>query len=505
MSNNNKEFTRKFTEQELIRREKYKKLVEEKQDPFIVAKYERNIDITEVKKQFSSLTKEELESKSEIKLKLTGRIRQFREAGKKAIFANIQDQDDSIQIYVREDELGSDLFSSFSDLDLGDIIGVTGVAMKTNHGELTIRVKSYQLLTKSLRPLPDNYYGLNDIEEKYRRRYVDLIINSETKKIFIARSKIIRIIQKILDDKGMYEVETPILQSVHGGAIAKPFKSYYNALERDFYLRIATELPLKRLIVGGFNGVYEIGRLFRNEGMDTRHNPEFTTIEVYVAYEDMFYHMDLTESIFKQIALEINGTTQLSYGGHELDLSKPFKRWHMVDAIKEICGVDFWQEMTYEQAFELAKQHNVDVEKHHYGVGHIINSFFEKYVEDKIIEPTFITGHPVEVSPLAKRNAKDSRFTDRFELFIVGREYANAYSELNNPIDQYDRFLEQLKEADSGNDEAQEMDIDFVEALEYGLPPTAGLGIGIDRTVMLITGQESIKDVILFPQMKPRG
>jgi lysyl-tRNA synthetase class 2 len=288
-------------------------------------------------------------------------------------------------------------------------------------------------------------------------------------------------------------------------AQSKPFVTHYNALDNDFYLRIATELHLKRCIVGGFDGVYEIGRLFRNEGMDTRHNPEFTTIEIYVAYQDVYFIMDLNERIFRECAQAVNGTTKINYGGVDFDLGKPFKRWHMVDAVKEITGVDFWKDMSYDEAVKIAKEHNIKVEKHHFSIGHIINLFFEEFVEEKIVEPTFIFGHPKEISPLAKLNDKDPRFTDRYELFILGREYANAFSELNNPIDQFERFADQLKEAEFGNDEANDMDIDFIEALEYGLPPTVGIGIGIDRMVMFLTNSESIKDVLLFPQMKPRG
>ncbi|AHI53430.1 lysyl-tRNA synthetase [Spiroplasma sabaudiense Ar-1343] len=498
-------FERAFTEQEQVRREKYKKLAHENRDPFKVTKFSRTTTIQEAIEKFSSFTKEDLLNLKQENLKIAGRIRLFREAGKKAIFANIQDQESNIQIYARQDELGDSEFEYFRDLDLGDIIGLEGTLMKTDHGELTLRVKKYTLLSKSLRPLPDKHSGIADIEEKYRRRYVDLIMNPETKKTFQARTKIIRKIQDILDNKGYMEVETPILHTINGGAAAKPFITHYNALDREFYLRIATELHLKRLIVGGFEGVYEIGRIFRNEGMDTRHNPEFTSIELYVAYEDMDFLMDLTENIFKECSLLIQEKTNIEYGGHKLELGKKWKRWHMVDAIKEITGIDFWKQMTYAEATKIAKQKGIQVEKHHLSVGHIINLFFEEFVEDKIIEPTFIYGHPKEISPLSKTNNQDSRFTDRFELFIIGREYANAFAELNNPIDQYERFVDQIKEADAGNDEATGMDIDFIEALEYGFPPTAGIGIGIDRLVMLLTNSESIKDVLLFPQMKPRS
>ncbi|QEH61218.1 lysyl-tRNA synthetase [Spiroplasma chinense] len=501
----NDNYERSFTEQEQIRRSKYEKLVEEGRDPFRETYFDRTHNAAQLIEQFDSFSKEELTTKQDQEISIAGRIRLFREAGKKAIFANIQDLSGSVQIYVRQDELGEEEFEYFRDLDLGDIIGVSGIMMKTDHGELTVRVKKAVLLTKALKPLPDKHAGIADIEERYRRRYVDLIVNPETRDVFIKRAKVIRTIQSILDEKGYMEVETPILHQIRGGASAKPFSTHYNALDSEFYLRIATELHLKRCIVGGFEGVYEIGRIFRNEGISTRHNPEFTSIEIYVAYKNMEFIMDLSEEIFRQCATAVNGTTKVNYGGHDLDLGKPFKRWHMVDAIKEITGVDFWEKMSVEQAAALAKEKGIKVEKHQMSVGHIINLFFEEFVEDKIVEPTFVYGHPVEISPLAKINAEDNRFTDRFELFIIGREYANAFSELNNPIDQFERFLEQVKEADAGNDEANDMDIDFVEALEYGMPPTGGIGIGIDRLVMLLTNSESIKDVLLFPQLKQRG
>ncbi|ATG97682.1 lysine--tRNA ligase [Mesoplasma lactucae] len=501
MENNN---DRKFTEQEQVRRDKYKKLVEQGKDPFAISKWENTTNLTEIRNEYDKYSKEELAEMKQEPVKVAGRIRLFREAGKKAAFVNIQDENGQIQLYVRQDELGEEEFEAFRDLDLGDIIGVEGTIMKTNHGELSIRVSSYTLLSKALRPLPDKHTGIVDIEEKYRRRYVDLITNPESKKLFKNRTKVIRTLQHYLDDQGYIEVETPILQPIQGGAAAKPFISHYNALDRDFYLRIATELHLKRLIVGGFDGVYEIGRIFRNEGMDTRHNPEFTTMELYIAYQDFNYLMDLTEKLFRLTSEAVNGTTKINYQGTDLDLGKPFKRIHMVDAVKEATGIDFWQPMTFEEAKKIALDKGLKVESHFSDVGHIINLFFEEYVEDTIVEPTFVYGHPKAISPLAKSNVEDPRFTDRFELFIMGREYGNAFSELNNPIDQYDRFKAQLEEAKAGNDEANEMDLDFVEALEYGMPPTAGIGIGIDRLVMLLTDAPSIKDVLLFPQMKPR-
>ncbi|AUF83932.1 lysine--tRNA ligase [Mesoplasma syrphidae] len=495
---------RKFTEQEQIRREKYQKLVVKGKDPYKISKYEKSASLTFLNKQFGNYTKEELANLDQECISVAGRIKLYREAGKKAAFVNIDDQDGSIQLYVRMDEIGEILFEDFRELDLGDIIGVKGIMMKTDHGELTVRVKEYTLLSKALRPLPDKHAGIQDIEEKYRRRYVDLITNHDVRQTFLKRSKIIRTIQNFLDSKGYIEVETPILHAVKGGAAAKPFITHYNALDTDVYLRIATELHLKRLIVGGFEGVYEIGRIFRNEGMSTRHNPEFTSIELYVAYEDMNFLMGLTEEIFKICNEAIGNPNVISYGGHQIDLFKPFNRLHMVDGVKNITGVDFWKQMTVEQALALAKEHNVHVEKHQETVGHIINLFYEEFVESTIIEPTFVYGHPKEISPLSKTNLNDSRFTDRFELFILGREYANAFSELNDPIDQYERFKSQIEEEAAGNDEANDMDLDFIEALEHAMPPTAGIGIGIDRLVMLLTNSESIKDVLLFPQMKPK-
>ncbi|ATZ16711.1 lysyl-tRNA synthetase class II [Entomoplasma freundtii] len=498
---------RNFSEQELVRQEKYQQLVQASADPFQETKFERNYTLAELHKKFGEESKDQLLAMPEKEkfVKVAGRIRLFREAGKKAAFVNIQDQDSSIQLYCRLDEMGEKAFAHFRNLDLGDIIGVEGIMMRTDHGELSIRVKQYKLLTKALRPLPDKHSGIQDIEEKYRRRYVDLIMNPEVKKVFQARTKIIRTIQGYLDSLGYLEVETPILQNIKGGAAAKPFISHYNALDSDFYLRIATELHLKRLVVGGFEGVYEIGRIFRNEGMDTRHNPEFTSLELYVAYEDMTFLMNLTETIFRKANKAIGNPNVIPYGNYQIDLAKPFRRLHMVEGIKQQTGVDFWKPMTFAEAKKIAEEKGLKVESHFTGVGHIINLFFEEFVEKSIIEPTFVYGHPVEISPLSKLNKEDPRFTDRFELFIIGREYVNAFSELNNPQQQYDRFLEQENEGKSGNDEATEMDLDFIEALEIGMPPTAGIGIGIDRLVMLLTNSESIKDVLFFPQMRPRS
>ena len=491
---------RKFTEQELVRRGKLKDLEEMGIDPF-----GQRFDIThyskQLKDQYGSLSHDEV-NEMEVPCKVAGRIMSKRRKGK-VCFMHIQDRDGQIQIYIRKDVVGEDQYQLVIKCDIGDIIGIDGTVFVTNTGELSVKASKYTHLTKALRPLPEKYHGLSDIEERYRRRYVDLIMNEESRKIAFTRPKIIRSIQHYLDDLGYVEVETPVLNPILGGAAARPFVTHHNTLDTDFYLRIATELSLKRLIVGGMDAVYEIGRLFRNEGMDRTHNPEFTTIEVYKAFTDLEGMMDLTEGIVSNCAMEILGTYDIEYKGHSFSLAPGFKRISMSDAIKEKTGIDFASDMTFEEALNLAKEHDIEVENH-FQYGHIVNAFFEKYVEDTIVEPTFVYGHPIEISPLAKKNLEDSRFTQRFELFICGSEYANAFTELNDPIDQYERFANQLKEKELGNEEASEMDLDYVEALEYGLPPTGGMGMGIDRLVMLLTGQESIQEVILFPSMKPR-
>ena len=489
----------KLTEQEQIRRQKMEELRERGIDPFGHA-YERTHRSGDIRREFGECSKEELEEKN-VTVKIAGRIMTKRRQGK-AGFMHIQDLDGQIQIYVRKDEIGDDAYEIFKKSDMGDIVGIEGIVMRTNHGELSVRAKVYTHLTKALRPLPEKFHGLTDKEERFRRRYVDLIMNEESKRIALTRPKIIRAIQRYLDGKGLVEVETPVLQPILGGAAARPFITHHNTLNMPFYLRIATELPLKRLIVGGLEGVYEIGRLFRNEGMDATHNPEFTTVEAYVAYSDLNGMMDLIEGLMEYVATEVCGTTEIEYQGKQISLKAPFRRLHMVDAIKEKCGVDFWKEMSYEEACALAKEHDIEVEKKHNSVGHIINLFFEKYVEETLIQPTYLYGHPVSISPLAKKNADDPRFADRYELFINGKEYANAFSELNDPIDQRERFENQLKLRDLGDDEANEMDVDYVEALEYGLPPTGGVGMGIDRLVMLLTNQDTIREVLLFPTMK---
>ena len=490
----------KLTEQEKIRRQKMEELKEMGIEPFGQA-YERTHKSGQIRAEYEGCTKEELEEKN-VTVKVAGRIMTKRRQGK-AGFMHIQDVDGQIQIYVRKDVIGEEAYEVFKKSDLGDIVGIEGKVMKTNHGELSVKAEVYTHLTKALRPLPEKFHGLQDKEERFRRRYVDLIMNEESKRIAVTRPRIIRAIQRYLDGKGLMEVETPVLQPILGGAAARPFITHHNTLDMPFYLRIATELPLKRLIVGGLEGVYEIGRLFRNEGMDATHNPEFTTVEAYVAYSDLNGMMDLIEGLFDYVANEVLGTTEITYNEKAISLKAPFKRLHMVDAIKEACGVDFWKEMSFEEACEIAKEHEIEVEKKHNSVGHIINLFFEKYVEETLIQPTYIYGHPTSISPLAKKNAQDPRFADRYELFIDGHEYANAFSELNDPIDQRERFENQLKLRDLGDDEANEMDTDYVEALEYGLPPTGGVGLGIDRFVMLLTGQTTIREVLLFPQMKP--
>ena len=445
------------------------------------------------------MTKEEL-AEIALNISVAGRIMTKRRMGKLG-FMHIQDRDGQIQIVVNKGVVGEEVYEIFKASDIGDIIGIEGELVKTDSGELSVKAHTYTHLSKALRPLPEKFHGLTDVEERYRRRYVDLIMNEDSKRIALLRPKIIRAIQHYLDGQGLVEVETPVLQPILGGAAARPFVTHHNTLDMDFYLRIATELPLKRLIVGGLEGVYEIGRLFRNEGMDTKHNPEFTTVEAYIAYSDMYGMMDLCENLIRSVALEAIGKTEFEWNGKVIDIAKPFRRISMVEAIKEYANVDFSKEMSLDEALALAKEHNVEVEKHQMTVGHIINLFYETFCEDKMIQPTFVYGHPIEVSPLAKK-ASDPRFTERFELFIDGTEYANAFSELNDPIDQRERFEKQLELKALGDAEASEMDVDYVEALEYGLPPTGGIGIGVDRLVMFLTGQTSIREVLLFPHMR---
>ena len=488
---------KEYTEQELVRREKAKALRESGIDPF-GSRFDVTSDSKTIKEKYEELSNEELESIN-AEVVIAGRIMTKRSKGK-AGFMHIQDKYGQIQIYVKLDNVGEDEYKLFDSADLGDIVGIKGTVFRTHMGELSVKAFSYTHLVKALRPLPEKYHGLVDVEERFRRRYVDLIMNEDARRIAFMRPKIIRSIQNYFDDLGYVEVETPILGTVLGGAAARPFVTHHNTLNIDMYLRIATELSLKRLLVGGMDAVYEIGRLFRNEGLDRNHNPEFTTIEFYKAYSDLDGMKETCEGLFRKVVYDALGTYVINWKDHEIDFSKPFKSARMIDLIKEQTGVDFSREMSLEEAKEIAKEHNVEVESH-YEVGHIINAFFEEFVEKTLVEPTFVCEYPIEVSPLAKK-CKDERFTQRTELFICGSEYGNAFTELNDPIDQKERFLNQLKERDLGNDEANEMDEDYVEALEYGMPPAGGMGIGIDRLVMMITGSENIREVILFPHMK---
>lgn len=492
---------REFTEQELVRREKAAAIRELGMDPY-GQRFDRTHLSEELKKIYGEKTNEELEEMN-IAVKVAGRIMTKRGKGK-AGFMHIQDKEGQIQIYVKIDNVGEENYELFNKADLGDIVGIEGTVFITHTGELSVRANKYVHLVKALRPLPEKFHGLTDIEERYRRRYVDLIMNEDSKKIALTRPRIIRTIQNYMDAQGFTEVETPILQPVLTGASARPFVTHHNALDMPFYLRIALELPLKRLLVGGLEAVYEIGRVFRNEGVDPRHNPEFTLMEAYLAYSDLEGMMVLTEGMFQKIANDVCGTLEIEWNNKTINLSGPWRRLHMVDAIKEACGVDFWKEMSLDEAKTLAKEHHIDVEAH-FTIGHIINAFFETYVEETLIQPTFLYGHPVDISPLTKKNPEDPRFVDRFELFIDGKEFANAYTELNDPIDQFERFEEQLKERDLGNEEANDMDMDFIEALEYGMPPAGGVGYGIDRICMLMTGSASIRDVLIFPHMKSKN
>lgn len=487
-----------LNDQMLVRREKLAGYKENGLDPF-GGKFVRTSVAKELHEQYDTFSKEELEEKND-QATIAGRVMTKRGKGKVG-FAHIQDATGQIQIYVRKDEIGEEAYDIFKTIDIGDIVGVSGTMFKTNVGELSVSATEFELLTKSLRPLPEKYHGLKDVEQRYRQRYLDLITNDESRETFVMRSKIIQSMRRYLDDHGFLEVETPTMHAIPGGASARPFETHHNALDIQLYMRIAIELHLKRLVVGGMEKVYEIGRVFRNEGVSTRHNPEFTMIELYEAYADYRDIMALTENLVAHIAKDVLGTTTIKYGEDEIDLEPEWKRLHMVDAVKEYTGVDFWQETSDEEARALAKEHGVNVEDA-MTYGHIVNEFFEQKVEDKLVQPTFIYGHPVEVSPLAKTNKEDGRFTDRFELFIVRREHANAFSELNDPIEQRARFEAQMLEREQGNDEAHLMDEDFLEALEYGMPPTGGLGIGIDRLVMLLTNAPSIRDVLLFPQMR---
>jgi len=492
------EHIEELNDQQLIRREKMTALAEQGIDPF-GKRFERTADSAQLKEKYSDKTKEELHELAETAT-IAGRLMTKRGKGKVG-FAHIQDREGQIQIYVRKDTVGEENYQIFKKADIGDFLGIEGEVMRTDMGELSIKATHITHLSKALRPLPEKFHGLTDVETIYRKRYLDLISNRESFERFVTRSRIVSEIRRYLDNQGFLEVETPVLHNEAGGAAARPFITHHNAQNIDMVLRIATELHLKRLIVGGMERVYEMGRIFRNEGMDATHNPEFTTIEAYQAYADFEDIMDLTEGIIQSAAKAVTDAESVPYQGTEIFIGRKFARKHMLEAIKEQTGIDFWKDMTLEEATALAQEHHVTVEKH-FTVGHIINAFFEDFVEDTLIQPTFIYGHPVEVSPLAKKNADDPRFTDRFELFIVGREFANAFTELNDPIDQLARCEAQAQAKELGDDEATGIDYDYVEALEYGMPPTGGLGIGIDRLIMLLTDVTSIRDVLLFPTMK---
>ncbi len=478
----------------LVRREKLDKLRQEGRDPFAITKFGVTHYSQQIKDNFDAMEGQEVT--------VAGRIMSKRVMGK-ASFAHIQDSAGQIQIFVRVNDVGQEQYEDFKSFDLGDIIGVTGEVFKTKTGEISVRAKDMVLLTKSLYPLPEKWHGLKDPDLRYRHRYVDLIVNPEVRRTFETRSKIIRCIRNYLDTRGYLEVETPILHTTAGGAAARPFITHHNTLDIDMYLRIATELHLKRLIVGGFDKVYELGRVFRNEGMSIKHNPEFTSIEIYTAYADYMDMMQLTEDMIVTVAKEVLGTTKLTYQGQEIDLTPPWQRMTMIEAVKKYAGVDFSQINTDEEAREVAKRAGLQLDKGNTW-GHILNAFFEEKVEQHLVQPTFILDYPIEISPLAKRKKDDPRLTYRFELYIVAREIANAFSELNDPIDQRERFLEQARQRAAGDEEAHMMDEDFVHALEIGMPPTGGVGIGIDRLVMIFTDSYSIRDVILFPTMRPK-
>lgn len=477
-----------------IRRDKLANLQAEGKDPFEVTKFNRTHTSADVKDKF-----DELEGKDVV---VAGRIMAKRVMGK-ASFYHIQDMQGKLQAYIKRDDVGEEAYKDFKTYDIGDIVGVKGFVFKTQTGEISVHTHEIKLLCKSLRPLPEKYHGLKNTDLRYRQRYVDLIVNPEVKDTFILRSKIIKELRRILDSKGYMEVETPILNTIYAGDAARPFITHHNTLDLDMFLRIAPELYLKRLIVGGFDKVYEIGRLFRNEGMSIKHNPEFTNIELYSVYEDYNDMMDIAEEIVSTIAKNVLGTTKITYQGVDIDLTPSWKRISMIDSIKEVTGIDFNAIETDEEARKLADEKHVELEPTKQTRGHIINAFFEEFVEETLIQPTFIIDYPVEVSPLTKRKPSDKRLVERFEMFIGGREYGNAYSELNDPIDQYNRFAAQVEARKQGDEEAGMMDEDFVNALEIGLPPTGGLGIGLDRLIMLLTDSASIRDILLFPTMKP--
>ncbi|RMC40111.1 lysine--tRNA ligase [Lactobacillus sp. ESL0233] len=489
-----------MNDQLIVRRQKMEELRDNGIEPFGMRKFARADLARTLNEKYANTDKDELNAELP-KTKIAGRMLAKRGKGKVG-FADLYDRTGKIQIYVRKDAVGEENYQIFKKSDIGDFLGIDGEVMKTDTGELTIRATHITFLSKALRPLPDKYHGLKDVEQIYRQRYLDLISNRASYERFVNRTKIIQAIRDFLNQKEFLEVETPVLHNIPGGAEARPFISHHNALDIDLYMRIALELPLKRLIVGDMERVYEIGRVFRNEGLDTHHNPEFTELETYAAYWDFHDVMDEAEGIIRAAANVVTDDGKVTYQGTEIDLGKPFRRVHMVDLIKEKTGVDFWQKMSIEDAIQIANEHDIQVEGF-WKVGHIINAFFEKYCEETIVDPTFVYGHPVEISPLAKKNADDPRFTDRFEIYIMGEEYGNAFSELNDPDDQRERFEAQMAEREAGNDEADMIDEDYLRAMEYGMPPTGGLGIGIDRLVMLLTDAPAIRDVLLFPTMRP--
>ena len=491
-----------YGEQELVRREKMQTIREMGMDPF-GSRYDRTGFAEEINEKYKDVPHDDFENIDDT-YKVAGRVMFIRKMGK-ASFFNIQDITGKLQIYISINDVGEESYNLFKMCDIGDIVGVEGKVMKTRTGEVTLKCLEYKHIVKALKPLPEKFHGLTDKEERYRKRYLDLIMNEESKRIAFTRPKIIREIQRFMDGRGYTEVETPLLGTLLSGASARPFITHHNAENEDMYLRIALEIPLKKLLVGGMEKVYEIGRCFRNEGMDLKHNPEFTMMEAYEAYSDLEGMMDQTEEMFKTVAKNVIGKLNFTFGGNDISLDGKWKRISMVDAIKEETGIDFGKKkMTVEEALKLADEHGIKYEEHEKSFGHIVNLFFEKYVEEKLIQPTFLYGHPIEISPLTKKDPKDPRFVQRFELFISGNEFANAYTELNDPDDQLERFQNQLNEKELGNDEANDIDYEFVESLNYGMPPAGGIGYGIDRFCMLLLEQDSIRDVLLYPTMKQK-
>ncbi len=494
MENQNQEMIQQqLSEQETIRREKLQKLVEAGNDPYTITRYDRTHTSQQILDNYDALENQQV--------CIAGRMMARRIMGK-ASFAHLQDNDGKIQIYVKRDDVGEESYAAFKQDDIGDIFGVKGFVFKTKTGEVSVHASEVVLLSKSLKPLPEKFHGLTNTDMRYRQRYVDLIMNPESKDVLVKRSKIISAIRRYLDTQNFIEVETPVLVHNAGGAAARPFMTHFNALDVDMKLRISLELYLKRLIVGGMERVYEIGRVFRNEGVDTRHNPEFTLMELYQAYTDYHGMMDLTENMYRYVAQEVLGTTTIVYNGVEMDLGKPFERITMIDAVKKYSGVDFNEIHTLEEAQAIAKEHHIEFEKRH-KKGDILNLFFETYVEEHLIQPTFVMDHPIEISPLTKKKPGNPEYVERFEFFMNGWEMANAYSELNDPIDQRERFAAQEEQFKQGDEEANHTDEDFLNALEIGMPPTGGIGYGIDRMVMLLTDSSAIRDVLLFPTMKP--